>query len=425
MDTKSSKLPLTTQPQRSEFWDNPSREQPPATDDRWKHKLADFVNLILHGDDEHKAWLREAGEAFLFGKPIPVARGGAKKEPIVGLNHVTLRFPDCDGKPCKVIPTLSGNLQVGSAAAIVTSEEFEAIARLRSKVLKQRQPPATDDTQLPSRVSGRVLPKFHVTDDKRCICGHSLELHDRRLQAGECSWESCNCKEFQATDDKHVWGDDEHCERCGLHLTEVESRTICHPVDVRTVQQPPATDDKWFDERKEANAIAIYTQYDDIYDAAIVAFKKLRRSPKVAPATDVRNLGGTEGISEATSESAINAACFPATTENKTKQVQVLPSQLATDDRVKEQGSHAEWTHEKLQGLLRISNEERGVTDEGFEDTLDEINAALAAEREKVRKLHLPASSAALYDAFEEIKRIRQQLLQAEERLKQYESNKS
>jgi DNA repair exonuclease SbcCD nuclease subunit len=44
------------------------------------------------------------------------------------------------------------------------------------------------------------------------------------------------------------------------------------------------------------------------------------------------------------------------------------------------------------------------------------------AEREKVRKLHLPASSAALYDAFEEIKRIRQQLLQAEEKLKQYET---
>jgi len=38
------------------------------------------------------------------------------------------------------------------------------------------------------------------------------------------------------------------------------------------------------------------------------------------------NLSGTEGISEATSESAIHAACFPATSENKAKRVQVPPA---------------------------------------------------------------------------------------------------
>jgi len=42
-----------------------------------------------------------------------------------------------------------------------------------------------------------------------------------------------------------------------------------------------------------------------------------------------------------------------------------------------------EWTHEKLQGLLRISNEDRYVADEAFEDTLDEINSAFAAERQR------------------------------------------
>lgn len=47
-------------------------------------------------------------------------------------------------------------------------------------------------------------------------------------------------------------------------------------------------------------------------------------SQNEAPRTD---LSGTEGISEATSESAINAACFPATTENKTKLVKVQPAQ--------------------------------------------------------------------------------------------------
>ena len=50
-------------------------DQPePTTGEQWQHKLADFVNLILHGDDDHKAWLREAGEAFILGNPIPPAR---------------------------------------------------------------------------------------------------------------------------------------------------------------------------------------------------------------------------------------------------------------------------------------------------------------------------------------------------------------
>lgn len=40
----------------------------------WRDKIADFVNLILHGDDEHKTWLREAGEAFMFDRPIPTTR---------------------------------------------------------------------------------------------------------------------------------------------------------------------------------------------------------------------------------------------------------------------------------------------------------------------------------------------------------------
>jgi len=51
-----------------------STAQPQRSEQEWQHKIADFVNLILHGDDEHKAWLREAGEAFMFGKPIPPSR---------------------------------------------------------------------------------------------------------------------------------------------------------------------------------------------------------------------------------------------------------------------------------------------------------------------------------------------------------------
>src|ERR1044072_7417246 len=49
--------------------------------------------------------------------------------------------------------------------------------------------------------------------------------------------------------------------------------------------------------------------------------------PICAAIASSKTLSGTTGISGATSESAIHAACFPATPENKTKQVKALPAQ--------------------------------------------------------------------------------------------------
>lgn len=37
-----------------------------------------FVEQILHGDDEHRDWLKEAGECFIHEKPMPAPRGGSK-----------------------------------------------------------------------------------------------------------------------------------------------------------------------------------------------------------------------------------------------------------------------------------------------------------------------------------------------------------
>lgn len=34
-----------------------------------------FAYAILHGDDEHRAWLIEAAEAFIVNDPIPEPRG--------------------------------------------------------------------------------------------------------------------------------------------------------------------------------------------------------------------------------------------------------------------------------------------------------------------------------------------------------------
>ncbi len=35
----------------------------------------EFLPAILHGDDDHRAWLRAAVEAFIARKPIPGPRG--------------------------------------------------------------------------------------------------------------------------------------------------------------------------------------------------------------------------------------------------------------------------------------------------------------------------------------------------------------
>jgi hypothetical protein len=34
-----------------------------------------FAKAVLHGDDAHRAWLLEAAEAFIAGKPLPAPRG--------------------------------------------------------------------------------------------------------------------------------------------------------------------------------------------------------------------------------------------------------------------------------------------------------------------------------------------------------------
>lgn len=40
-------------------------------DNETAEKIRNFVVLIAHGDDDHRLWLRNAGEAFIKGEPIP------------------------------------------------------------------------------------------------------------------------------------------------------------------------------------------------------------------------------------------------------------------------------------------------------------------------------------------------------------------
>lgn len=38
--------------------------------------IREFVWQIQHGDNEHRDWLREAGELFIKGEPVKPVRGG-------------------------------------------------------------------------------------------------------------------------------------------------------------------------------------------------------------------------------------------------------------------------------------------------------------------------------------------------------------
>jgi hypothetical protein len=41
-----------------------------------KNGVTEFTTLILHGDDQHKAWLLAARDAFIAGEPMPPPSGG-------------------------------------------------------------------------------------------------------------------------------------------------------------------------------------------------------------------------------------------------------------------------------------------------------------------------------------------------------------
>ena len=56
-------------------------------DDIVKRLRSEFLPAILHGDDEHRAWLTEAVAAFLVGKPITKPRGSGSADEIAALKR--------------------------------------------------------------------------------------------------------------------------------------------------------------------------------------------------------------------------------------------------------------------------------------------------------------------------------------------------
>ena len=46
-----------------------------------------FTEAIVHGDDEHRAWLREAAEAFIAGAPMPPPRSRLRPPTATGVDR--------------------------------------------------------------------------------------------------------------------------------------------------------------------------------------------------------------------------------------------------------------------------------------------------------------------------------------------------
>lgn len=49
--------------------------------DETASEIRRFVVLIAHGDDAHKHWLFEAGEAFIKDEPMPEPKGKGVEKP--------------------------------------------------------------------------------------------------------------------------------------------------------------------------------------------------------------------------------------------------------------------------------------------------------------------------------------------------------
>ncbi len=62
------------------------------------------------------------------------------------------------------------------------------------------------------------------------------------------------------------------CKNCGGMVATDGEGIAASPSSLCNCQSR----DQWFDERKEANIIASKRSYDEIYDAAVSAFKRLR-----------------------------------------------------------------------------------------------------------------------------------------------------
>lgn len=91
-----------------------------AGKDEWRLKVLEFANAILHGDDEHRAWLVEAADYFVKGGKVPRPRSQAPITPdqpnIRALLSDCHRYLNCGPNDTKAVLELSARIEAVLAA---------------------------------------------------------------------------------------------------------------------------------------------------------------------------------------------------------------------------------------------------------------------------------------------------------------------
>jgi hypothetical protein len=71
----------------------------PATPDGLERVRTEFLPAILHGDETHRAWLSEAVDCFLAGKPVPPPTGTG-----MGVDALNHKAPEPDAVEATLKP---------------------------------------------------------------------------------------------------------------------------------------------------------------------------------------------------------------------------------------------------------------------------------------------------------------------------------
>jgi hypothetical protein len=180
-----------------------------------------FANAILHGSDEHRAWLLDAAEAYIAGAPMPSPRPVAAPPPPVAeasgeFGHPAPRNFDKErpGPGWKISDDTQRELQE------MEQQQRESVARLRSA-----PQPTADHTEQARELAKRWQPGLYGDPDG--LARELLELLTAAERAGaekavdymgsmvamDYDREACIAGALAARDAALTEGEEEHADR--------------------------------------------------------------------------------------------------------------------------------------------------------------------------------------------------------------------
>jgi hypothetical protein len=339
----------SAQPQRSEFWDKPPSKQPTA------------ASKIRRGEQPQRSEPIE---------PNPALRGTSASGTLAGIHSDEYKVrneqpPATDecrldwllnwlGENDTDLPIRDWEDNRDARRAIDEATSGVGLTRSGEAVEAER----CQDQAEPRNTAPPSCPQCYQND---CVCSSDETLPDN-----------------PATDDKEWWtrnGCEIIRQGCVIFTCDTEADAV-HAEEMHNGALPPATDDK-------------PRLTDEDYDSLVQDAMLWRRWKPITEAAPrgkqewvIFGEGSTYSV-KCGDEVIVDQLTFPqanliCVAHNATER------EPATDDRVKEQGSHAEWTREFVENLMLKSQ----LVDQPAFGTViaDAHNAALTAEREKVKR---------------------------------------